>query len=106
MRGESIDELAQAFSPLRPMTLAAGHGRQPRPRTRAHCQAARLPGRIWVPGNTAKARIDAIRAEGASVAIVDGGYDDAVAAAAKAGGEQTLVVSDTSWDGNEEIPGG
>ncbi len=101
---ESIDELAQAVSPLRPMTLAAAtdgnHGR-------ALAHIAKLLGfqaRIWVPGNTAKARIEAIRAEGASVAIVDGGYDDAVAASAEAGGERTLVVSDTSWDGNEEIP--
>ncbi len=102
---ESIDEFARAVSPLRPMTLATAtdgnHGR-------ALAHIARLLGfqaRIWVPGSTAKARIEAIRAEGASVAIVDGGYDDAIAAAAKAGGERTLVVSDTSWDGHEEIPG-
>ena len=102
---ESIDELAHAVSPLCPMTLAAAtdgnHGR-------ALAHIARLLGfqaRIWVPGNTAEARIKAIRAEGASVEIVDGGYDDAVAAAARAGGERTLVVSDTSWDVYEEIPG-
>ena len=101
---ESIDEFAQAVSPLCPMTLATAtdgnHGR-------ALAHIARLLGfqaQIWVPGNTAEARIEAIRAEGASVAIVDGGYDDAVAAAAKAGGERTLVVSDISWDGYEEIP--
>lgn len=59
---------------------------------------------IRVTGITAKARIEAIRAEGASVAIVDGGNDDAVVASAKVGGERTLVVSETSWDGYGEIP--
>ena len=101
---ESIDEFAQAVGPLCPMTLAAAtdgnHGR-----ALAHiAKLLSFQARIWVPGNTAEARIEAIRAEGASVAVIDGGYDDAVAAAAMAEGERTLVISDTSWDGYEEIP--
>jgi diaminopropionate ammonia-lyase len=39
------------------------------------------------------------------VVVVDGYYDDAIAMSAAAAAENTLVVSDTSWDGYEDIPG-
>ena len=59
---------------------------------------------ILVPAGTADARIEAIASEGAMVAVVDGTYDDAIAASAALADEQTLVVSDTSWEGYERTP--
>lgn len=49
-------------------------------------------------------RIDAIASEGASVEVVDGTYDDAIAASAALASEDHLVVSDTSWPGYAEVP--
>jgi len=101
---QKIEQLAEIFRPLQPLTLATAtdgnHGR-------AVARMAKLLGfsaRIWVPAGTAKARIDAIASEGASVAEVAGGYDEAVATAAQAADAHTLVVSDTSWEGYERIP--
>jgi diaminopropionate ammonia-lyase len=59
---------------------------------------------IYVPANTARARIDAIESEGATVTVIDGGYDDAVARSATDAGDSCLVISDTSWDGYEQVP--
>jgi diaminopropionate ammonia-lyase len=60
---------------------------------------------IYVHKLTSKARTDAIRQNGAKVVIIDGTYDDAVRQvyedAQKHGWE---VVSDTSWEGYEDIP--
>lgn len=61
--------------------------------------------RVWVPRNTVSARVDAIASEGASVVVADGGYDDAVAQAAQAAGDRTVVVSDTAWAGYTRVPG-
>jgi diaminopropionate ammonia-lyase len=60
---------------------------------------------IYMPANSVAARIENIRSEGAEVTVVDGSYDDAVtraAADAEANGWQ--IISDTSWNGYEEIP--
>lgn len=101
---QSIYVLAQRLMPLRPMTLAAAtdgnHGR-------AVAHMAALLGfksRIYVPTGTAQARIDAIASEGASVEIVAGSYDDAVARSVHDASEHCLVISDTSWPGYEEVP--
>ena len=100
----TIDDLASRFEPLRPLTLATAtdgnHGR-------AVARFARwlgLGARVLVPAGTAPARIDAIAEEGAAVGVVDGTYDDAVAAAAALAGERVLVVSDTAWPGYERVP--
>jgi len=62
--------------------------------------------RIYVPGYTVPARIEAIRAEGAEVIVVDSGYDAAIRESAHcAEHEGATLVSDTSWPGYEEIPG-
>ncbi len=63
-----------------------------------------LRSHILVPRDMVAARIDAIASEGAEVTIVDGSYDEAVAASARLADERTLVVSDTAWDGYEDIP--
>ncbi|GAC1541495.1 MAG: diaminopropionate ammonia-lyase [Acidimicrobiales bacterium] len=99
-----IHGLRAALSALGPFTLAAAtdgnHGR-------AVARMARLLGMdasILVPAGTAEARITAIRSEGAKVTVVDGTYDDAVAASAALEGPTTAVISDTSWDGYTEVP--
>ena len=101
----SISELAERLEPYGPLTLAAAtdgnHGR-------AIARIAQLLGleaKVFVPFDMAEARVEAIRSEGAAVIVVDGYYDDAIAESAAAASEDTLVVSDTSWDGYEDIPG-
>lgn len=74
---------------------------------RAVARVARMRGlgaTILVPAGTARARIDAIASEGASVRVVDGSYDDAVRLSAEMAGDRRLVLSDTSWPGYEEVP--
>lgn len=102
---QDIDDLRRAVSRLRPFTLAAAtdgnHGR-------AVAHMARLLGfgaRIYVPAGTTAARIEAIEGEGATVEVVDGDYDAAVARSAADEGERCAVVSDTSWPGYERVPG-
>jgi diaminopropionate ammonia-lyase len=60
---------------------------------------------IYVHKLTSEARINAIASNGAEVKVIDGNYDDAVRQvdedAAKYGWQ---VISDTSWEGYEEIP--
>jgi diaminopropionate ammonia-lyase len=100
----SLAALKDAAARLAPFTLSAAtdgnHGH-------AVARMAALLGldaRVYVPANTAQARIDAIAAEGASVTVVDGGYEDAVRRSAQDAGERCLVISDTSWEGYEEVP--
>ena len=100
----ALDDLRDAFSPLGRLQLVAAtdgnHGR-------AVARMAALLGyesTILVPSGTARGRITSIEGEGASVTIVDGTYDDAVAAAAALAGTTTLVVSDTSWPGYTAVP--
>lgn len=60
---------------------------------------------IFVPGNTVRARIEAIRSEGAEVVVVDGTYDDTVRrAATHASKHGWQVISDTAYPGYTEIP--
>ena len=99
-----LGELRAALAPLGSLTLAAAtdgnHGR-------AVAHMARLLGyesRILVPAGTARARIEGIASEGASVTVVDGTYDDAVRASAALATDTVLVVSDTSWEGYTEVP--
>jgi diaminopropionate ammonia-lyase len=100
----TLAALGEAVAPLRPLSLAAAtdgnHGRAV-----AHMAALLgLDAAIYVPANTVSARIDAIAGEGATVTVVDGGYDDAIARSAQDASERCLVISDTSWEGYEEVP--
>ncbi|MFS8099014.1 pyridoxal-phosphate dependent enzyme [Lentzea alba] len=56
---------------------------------------------VFVPRNVHPQAVEAIKAEGAEVTLVDGSYDDAVSLAAKADG---ILVQDMGWPGYEEIP--
>ena len=102
----NINELAANLAHLRPFKLITAtdgnHGR-------AVSFMARLLGfecSIFVPAGMVGGRIRAMEREGASVTVVEGDYDDAVARAAREGeaADNCLVVSDTSWPGYETIP--
>lgn len=100
----TIDELRQQVASMGALTLAAAtdgnHGR-------AVARMARWLGfsaRIRVPVGTVSARIDAIASEGAEVTVSDGNYDTAVAEVAAWADDTTLVVSDTSWEGYQDVP--
>ena len=100
----NINALAANLAHLRPFELAAAtdgnHGR-------AVAFMARLLGfhaHIFVPAGTVPARIEAIKAEGARVTVVDGDYDAAVARSAQEADDRCLVISDTSWPGYEDAP--
>jgi diaminopropionate ammonia-lyase len=62
-----------------------------------------LAANILLPASAAPARVDLIRDERARVTMIDGTYDDAVAAAARLN-SRSLVISDTAWPGYEQIP--
>lgn len=99
-----LDTLRRLLDVADPITLSAAtdgnHGR-------AVARMARLLGLacyIYVPYNMVPARIEGIEMEGASVTVVHGGYDDAIARSAKDIDRGWIVVSDTSWSGYERIP--
>jgi diaminopropionate ammonia-lyase len=100
----TFDRLDAALERARPLALAAAtdgnHGRA----VARVAALLRLDARIYVPADMVQARIEAIEAEGATVTVVDAGYDDVVACAAKEAGERCLVISDTSWPGYERVP--
>jgi diaminopropionate ammonia-lyase len=100
----SIDELREQLRPILPLRLITAtdgnHGRG----------VARIAGLfgfgawVTVPSGTAEARINGIESERATVHVVEGTFDDAVAIAAAAQDERSLLVQDTSWPGYEQIP--
>jgi len=101
---EDVDSLTDALRELGPITLAAAtdgnHGR-------AVARMAKLLGyraSIYVPEGMTEPRIRAIESEGASVTVVAGDYDAAVARAALDADDNCLVISDTSWPGYETTP--
>ncbi|WP_051388922.1 diaminopropionate ammonia-lyase [Arthrobacter sp. 35W] len=59
---------------------------------------------IFVPAGTAGARIRSIESEGATVEVVEGSYDDAIARSAQEADGDSLVISDTSWEGYVQTP--
>ncbi|CAN5671349.1 hypothetical protein BH18ACI5_BH18ACI5_21260 [soil metagenome] len=63
-----------------------------------------VPCTVFIPAGGSP-RIEAMRADGARVVEVQGTYEAAVRLAAEHGRETgATIVSDTSWDGYEEIP--
>lgn len=101
---DGLAALQTMLGPDGPTLVAATDGNH----GRAVARMARLLGldaHILVPRDMVPARIEALRSEDARVTVVPGTYDDAVAASARQGDDSHLVISDTSWDGYEAIPG-
>jgi diaminopropionate ammonia-lyase len=103
-RWESLDDLRREVATLGPLTFVAAtdgnHGR-------AVAHMARLLGcdaHVLVPDGMVHARIAAIEREGATVEVVDGSYDDAIARSARMADDRHLVISDTAWPGYDEVP--
>lgn len=75
---------------------------------RAVARAAREVGcqaRIYLSHAVAAPRADAIASEGATIVRIGATYDEAVRHAAEdAAREGWTIISDTSWDGYEEVP--
>jgi diaminopropionate ammonia-lyase len=66
-----------------------------------------LPARVYVPKVAPGLVIDRIAAEGAQVTVVDGDYDESVAAAradAELANPGAVLVQDTAWAGYEQVP--
>lgn len=64
-----------------------------------------LEAHVYVPIGTSPARVAALRSEGAHVTVTSKGYDDTVRLMAEdAAASGWKIVSDTAWDGYEEIP--
>ena len=102
--GLSLDELRERLEPALPLKLAAAtdgnHGR-------AVARMARLLGldaQIFVPSDMVAARRSAIAGEGATVTVIEGTYDEAVARSAAEASEHCLVIADTAWPGYEDVP--
>mgnify|MGYP001766014063 CR=1 FL=1 len=64
-----------------------------------------LPAIVLVPVGTVAGRIEGIASEGAEVRVVDGTYDDTIAASAELADERHVVIDDTSWEGYHDVPG-
>lgn len=69
------------------------------------CKVAQKKAIVFVPRETARSRIKAIKEAGAQVVEVDGNYDETCDYAKKASiKEDWQLVQDTSWENYEEIP--
>jgi diaminopropionate ammonia-lyase len=68
-------------------------------------RAAGLRSRVYVSNATVAQRRRALLDENADLVVIDGTYDDAVARMAEdAGARGWNVISDTSWEGYEDVP--
>jgi diaminopropionate ammonia-lyase len=100
---ESLEDLAAQLAGSDLVLVAATDGNHGRAVARMARQLG-LGALIFVPSDMVAARRSAIVGEGATVVVVDGSYDEAVASSAQAADARHVVVSDTSWPGYEAIP--
>ncbi|MDQ4045069.1 MAG: diaminopropionate ammonia-lyase [Chloroflexota bacterium] len=101
---ETIDDLRVQVQVREPISFAAAtdgnHGRAvARMAAMLGCEAT-----IVVPSSMVPARIEAIEGEGATVEIVEGTYDAAVARSAELASDRCIVISDTAWPGYDLVP--
>ena len=96
-----MESHASNETPIVVCASAGNHGR-------AVAWAAREFGfaaRVYLPVGTAPARVDAIAGEGADVVVTDVGYEGSIQRVVRdAKREGWLIISDTSWQGYDEIP--
>ena len=80
---------------------AGNHGRAVAHLARSHGLGAH----VYVPAGTSSERVSALQAEGADIVVSDVDYDATVARMARdAEARGWTIVSDTAWDGYEQIP--
>ena len=103
-RWTGVDELREALAPLGRLRVVAasdgGFGA-------ASARAARLFGfdaTIYLPATAAVERVAAVEREGARVVTVGTTWDDAMAAAATETDDDVVLLSDSSWEGFDEVP--
>jgi diaminopropionate ammonia-lyase len=98
----ALDRLLAAKPGLQSV-WAASEGNHGRAVARAAAQRG-LAARIFLPTRTSEARADAIAAEGAEIVRVDGHYEQAVAAAAGAGGTPgAATLADVAYDASDAV---
>jgi diaminopropionate ammonia-lyase len=103
-RWQGMDDLRVAIEPvghLRVVTVTdGGFGA-------GVARAARLfgfDGVVYLPATAAPERIAAVEREGAEVITVGTTWDDAMGAAATETGEEVVLLSESSWEGFDDIP--
>jgi diaminopropionate ammonia-lyase len=99
----SLEEVSQAAREIGIMLLAASAGNH----GIAVASSAKLFGiksKIYVSNDMTEGTRDAIRAEGAEIVVVQGGYDEAVLLCEKeADGRTNILIQDTGFQGYEQI---
>ena len=86
------------------MLVCASEGNHGRAVARAALEAG-CRARVYMAHDAAPARVEAIAAEGAEVIRVTGSYDDAVRESVRDAAQfGWTVISDTAWEGYEEVP--
>jgi len=101
---DGLTELRSLVAPLGLTLVAATDGNHGRAVARMAAYLG-LAAHILVPQDMVPARITALENERAQVTVVPGNYDEAVARSARLQDDRTVVVSDTSWEGYERVPG-
>ena len=103
-RWQGMDDLRVAIEPvgrLRVVTVTdGGFGA-------GAARAARLFGFdsvVYVPATASPERLASLAREGAEVKAVGTTWDDAMAAAATETGDEVVLLSESSWEGFDEIP--
>ncbi len=103
-RWQGMDDLRAAIEPvgrLRVVTVTdGGFGA-------GAARAARLFGFdsvVYVPATASPERLASLAREGAEVKAVGTTWDDAMAAAATETGDEVVLLSESSWEGFDEIP--
>jgi diaminopropionate ammonia-lyase len=100
----SVEELIQATQFTYVKIFAATEGNHGRAVARMAAVIG-VQAFIFVPKHLDHSTMSFIAGEGATVEIIDGGYDQAVrAAASRSTVENGLLIQDTAWDGYEQIP--
>ncbi len=103
-RWTGMDDLREAVAPVGPLRVVTvtdgGFGA-------GVARAARLFGfeaTVYLPATAADERIAAVEREGARVVAVGTTWDDAMAVAATETGDDVVLLSESSWEGFDEIP--
>jgi diaminopropionate ammonia-lyase len=103
-RWQGLDDLRDAIAPVGRLRVVAaddaGFGA-------GAARAARLLGFdsvIYVPATIAPERVAAVEREGGRTIVAGPGWEDAVSAATAETGDEVVRLSDSSWDGFDEVP--